>query len=554
MPTVEFSLQDLNELLGREVTIDELEDEYILYVKGEVEYFDGDTVKCDMKDTNRPDLWSIEGIARELRGHLGIEDGPAKFDLKDSGIEMKVDKKVEKVRAKTVAAVVKGLTFTDEIIKQTIQLQEKIAMTYGRNRDLAAIGVYDFDKIVPPVIYTTVPPDGIKFVPLDFEEEMTPAEILERHPKGREYGHLIEKYEEYPLMIDSAGNVLSIPPIINSVYTGKVTEETRNVFIEITGHEIKRILVALNVLTTALAERGGEIQTVKVTYHDQTIVTPDLSLQEHEVDPEYCRRHLGLDLTDEEIAGLLRKARYDALVENGRIIARAPGYRNDIMHPADIVEDVAVAYDLNRMDPEPPSINTIGGISQKEAYSAPVREVMVGLGYQEILTFSLTNKENLFQRMNLPLEEVCEIKNPISASWTAIRNWLLPSIMEFLSHNLHNQFPQKVFEVGDVSVVDESQETFSRTVRKMACARSDTRVSYEDASSDLDALLRLLGIQYSLKPSGKPFFLPGRGADILTGDLEVGCLGEIHPQVLNNWGIEKPVVAIELDLDALFSQ
>ncbi|NOZ95404.1 MAG: phenylalanine--tRNA ligase subunit beta, partial [Acidobacteria bacterium] len=249
---------------------------------------------------------------------------------------------------------------------------------------------------------------------------------------------------------------------------------------------------------------------------------------------------------------LLRKARYDACAGEGKVIARAPGYRSDIMHPADIAEDVAIAYDLNRMDPEPPSINTIGGISRTEAYSAPVREVMVGLGYQEVLT--LTNKENLFERMNLPPGEVCEIANPISASWTAIRSWLLPSLMEFLTHNLHNEFPQKVFEVGDVSVLDESQETRTRTVRKLACARSDTRVSYEDASSDLDAILRLMDVPYELRAGDLPFFIPGRGAEVVVRGRSVGFLGEVHPLVINNWGLEKPVVAFELDLDGVFQQ
>lgn len=553
MPTVELSLSDLNRLLRRDLSFDELEDKAILYVKGEVDYFDGvDLVKCDIKDTNRPDHWSVEGIARELRGYLGVEKGLPDLPIEPSGIQMNVDKKVEKVRAKTVAAVVKNLTFTDESIKQIIQLQEKIHMTYGRNRALVAIGVYDFDRLVPPIKYTTVPHDGIRFIPLDCDEEMTPGEIMEKHPKGQEYSHLIKDNDEYPLMIDSAGNALSIPPIINSVYTGKVTEETTNVFIEITGHEIDRILLALNVLAATFAERGGKVESVEVNYHDKTIITPDFTPKRYSIDPDYCRRILGLDLSNEEIAHLLERARYNAISKGDHIEVEYPSYRGDIMHQRDVIEDVAIAYDLNEMIAEPPAISTLGRESPKEVYATAVREVMVGLGFQEILTFNLTNKDNLFKKMNLPEEDICEIANPISASWVALRNWLSPSIMDFLTHNLHVELPQKVFEVGDVVVLDDTRNTLTRTTKKLACAITDSTVSYEEASSALDALMRAMDTDYSLKTVENTSFIPGRSAEIHVNGKTIGIIGEVHPRVLQNWGLEKPVVLFEVEVDTLY--
>jgi phenylalanyl-tRNA synthetase beta chain len=550
MPKIDFSLDDLRSLLKKNIPYDELEERGILFVKGEIEGFMDDNIIVDIKDTNRPDLWSVEGIARELRGHYGVSEGLPEFKIKSSGISMNVDKKVEKVRAKTVGAVVKGLTFDDEFIKQMIQLQEKIHMTYGRNRGECAIGVYDFDRIVPPVRYTTVAPDGIKFVPLDFEEEMTPGEILEKHPKGREYAHLIDKHDEYPLMIDSEGNVLSIPPIINSVYTGKVSEETKNVFIEMTGHDVERLSVALNVLAAAFYDRGGEVLSVDVNYPDGTIVTPDLTPKEFTFKHMDCRKLLGLDLTDEEIISLLKKARYDVIeLKSGKVKVKYPAYRNDIMHQRDVIEDIAIAYDINNIEPEPPEISTIGGADPKEEFSDTLREVMLGLGFQEVLTFSLINKENLFDKMNQKEGEVCEIANPVSTNWNAIRSRLLPSIMDFLRANLHVEYPQKVFEVGDVVVIDESAETGTKTEKKLACALSDMDAGYEDISSILNAVLRSIGLEYSLKNKDHESFISGRSAEIVAGGKSVGMVGEIHPQVLNNWGIEKPVAVLEIDIE-----
>src|SRR3989338_1427745 len=309
MPKINVSLKDLQSLLGKKITAKQLEDD-LLYAKCELDAVEGDILTIDVKDSNRPDLWSAEGIARQLKGYYGLESGLPKFLVADSKTVVIVDKKVKNVRPKIAAAIVKGLNFTEESILQIIQLQEKICQTYGRNRELAAIGVYDMDKISPPIRYTTVKPEGIKFIPLDFKEELTPKEILEKHPKGKEYRHLIDKHSEYPLLIDSNNGVLSMPPIINSDFTGKVTEKTRNVFVEVTGYDIERIKTALNIMVAALAERGGKIFSVDVLY-DKKTTTPDFSEKTIDMDIDYCRKTIGIDLSENEIIELLKKSRLD---------------------------------------------------------------------------------------------------------------------------------------------------------------------------------------------------------------------------------------------------
>ena len=265
MPTIEVNYEDLLCLIGKHVPLDELRDKAVLYAKGEVDEVDGAMLKLDIKDANRPDLWSAEGIAREIAGRYG-KKGLPEYDVKKPSLVVNVDPKVMKVRPYTVCAVVRELKIDENVLSQIIQLQEKVAETFGKRRKEVAIGIYDYKKIRGPIKYTTVKPDGIKFVPLEFSEEMTPKEILDKHPKGKEYKHLLDGCREYPIFIDAAGEVLSMPPVINSDYTGKVTPETTDVFIECSGFDLGFNMSALNVLVSALADRGGVIEAVKVHY------------------------------------------------------------------------------------------------------------------------------------------------------------------------------------------------------------------------------------------------------------------------------------------------
>lgn len=550
MPTIEVSHKDLCKLIGKKLSTEELRD-FMGYAKGDIELIDGDLLKIEIKDTNRPDLWSAEGIAREIKGRITKERGCPSYEVKKSKVVVTVDKKNKKVRPLTVCAVVKNLKLSEEALSQLIQLQEKICETFGRNRKEVALGVYDLDRIKPPIRFTTVKPDGIKFMPLDFEEELTPKEILEKHPKGKEFGHLLAGLKEYPIFIDSANEVLSIPPIINSNYSGKVTTETKNVFIECSGFNFKFLIPALNVIVSALADRGGEIGSVKVVYPDKVIFTPDLSPKKAKVNVDYVNNVSGLELSAKEICELLKKARYDVKIKGKLIKVLYPAYRQDIMHPRDIVEDVIISYGYNKIKPIVPKLPTVGAADKKEIISNKLANIMVGLGFQEILSYTLTSKENLFKKMNLEESEVVEIENPISARWCVFRNLLLPSLLEFLSYNKHVAYPQKIFEIGNVVIIDEKSETRTRDVLKLACALSDVKVSYEEISSLLDAFLSAIGIEYKLMATKHSSFIQGRVAEVFVKNKAIGIIGEISPLVLNNWKLEMPVVAFEINLEEL---
>lgn len=550
MPTIEVSHKDMCRLVGRNIPLKTLQENDILYAKGEVETVKGDLLKIDIKDTNRPDLWSAEGIAREIKGRYASSGLPL-YTVKKSSVRVHVDSKVRKVRPKTVAAVVRGLRLTKDALSQMIQLQEKVALTFGRNRREVAIGVYDLDRISPPIRYTTVKPDGIRFVPLDFDKPLTPKQILEQHPKGREFGHLLEGKKEYPIFLDANNKVLSVPPIINSADSGRVSKGTKDVFIECSGFDFRFLVPSLNAVVVALADRGGSIESVEVSYPGKTIFTPDLRPKKAKIEIEYINKISGLSLTSHEMLKLLKKARYSPSLKGRSIEVLYPAYRQDIMHPRDIVEDVLISYGYNRIEPLPPKLATTGSSSELARRTETISDIMIGLGLQEVMTYILTSKDSLFQKMNLPDQQAVEIENPISMNWNVFRNWLLPNLLDFLSKNKHVDYPQRIFEIGDCILPDPRRETRSQDKREVAVAITDVAVHYEGVSSLLDAFLTSLGVSYSLQPTTHPSFLKGRVAEIVVKGKGRGMVGEINPKVLQSWGLEKPVAAFEIDLSVL---
>jgi len=553
MPSVEISHRDMEVLLGRRLSLDELR-KLLTIAKCPVEKVDGDTIKVEAKDTNRPDLWSSEGMAREIRFRT-TKPGLRVYELARSGIEVIVDKSVREVRPFTACSVVRNLKLDQAALSQMIQLQEKVASNYGGGRRDIAIGVYDLDKIKPPIRYTTVEPDGIKFVPLDFEKELTPRDILTKHPKGLEFGHLLAQAKRYPMFIDSSGEVMSIPPIINSNFSGKVGERTRKVFVECSGFDLVRLSTALNVVSAALAERGGRISQVKVRYADRTILTPDLKPGKAELDLSHFRGLSDLQISSREARDLLRRSGYGIVGEKGgKLQVLYPAYRRDVMHERDLMEDMLISHGYDRIRPQPLRLPTVGASSEIEEFSGLISSLMIGLGFQQVLSYTLTNRHNLFSKFNLEDQPVIELENPVSSSWSIFRNWLLPCVVEFLSNNTHVDYPQRVFEIGDVVIPDESRETKAVDRRKLACAIAGAVAGYQDISSALDAVLRSLGLQCGLRACSHPSFIEGRVAEILMDSGRIGVIGEISPAVLEHWKIEVPISACEVDAGVLLER
>jgi phenylalanyl-tRNA synthetase beta chain len=438
-----------------------------------------------------------------------------------------------------------------------MHLQDKLDQTYGRRRRRASIGLYNLALITPPLQYAVAKPEAVSFVPLGGEKEMDLREIVETHPKGIEYGHLVKKHENWPILHDSEERVLSIPPIINSNDLGKISEGKEDVFIEVTGTEHRTVLNTLTIVTLSLADRGEEIFSTQVRYpygEEKVISTPNLTTKEVYLDLDYVNQVLGLSLMGDDVLKLLRRARYNGRWSGGSSIeVTVPCYRMDVMHPLDVIEDVAIMYGYNNLKPRWPQQITFGKISEFESFSDATREVMVGLGFQEILSFSLSNGERLFRKMNLKEEGAVELLNPTSLRFTCLRNWLIPSLMDFLSKNTHVEYPQRVFEVGDCVVPDETSETGVRNARKLACLIAHSNANFSEVKASLHAFSINMGIKQQLEEATHPSFIEGRVGTILTQGRQVGIVGEISPLVLEMWGLENPVTGYEMNLSTLMN-
>lgn len=535
MPVVKFNRKTLEKAVGKKLTEEDLRNK-VPMVGCDLESINKEEVEYEVFP-DRPDMLSMEGFARTLSYFFDIKKGIPKYSLEDSGIKIKTGK-VE-ARPHITGAVVKNIEITEEVLKSLMQVQEKIHKTFGRERRKIAVGIHDLDKIKPPFTYKAVNPDNYSFVPLEWNEELTLKQIQEKHEKGR-YADILEEHKKWPVITDSEGYTLSFPPVINGKKT-EVTEKTKNLFIDITGTDEEAIEKALNIIVTSLAERKAEIQQIEVEGKGKR---PNLTPEEIQVDYKYINKLLGENMTEKEVQEKLEGVGFE-YISGGKV--KIPPYRADIMHPIDIVEEVAIKKGYKNFKPILPDVPTTAKPDKGKEKEETLKELFMGLGYQEVKNTVLSNKAEQFKKMKRSEEEVVELQNPLNVEHTLCRMNLLPQLLKNISNNQHEPYPQKIFEVGKCVEINKKKETGANTFTKVAAVKTNNQVNYNEATAVLDAFLKNLGISYDLRRSRDPSFIPGRRASIICHGRELGVVGEVHPQVLNNFGIDKPVIALEID-------
>ena len=547
MPVVDVAIWDLERLTNSRVDMGTLE-KFLPRLKCEVEGIEGDVVYYEATH-DRPDLYSAEGLARALKGLMELELGLPKFKVKNADIKCKI--KGPEYRPYAFFSVVHGLKLDDEAIRQLMQLQEKLHMTYGRNRRKVSIGMYDLSKISPPISYIAVRPEEISFTPLDMNVELSLKEILKKHPKGQEYGHLISGHDRYPLLVDSKGTVLSLPPIVNSEDT-RVTENTKDVFIDVTSTDPSSALKVLNIITCSVYERGQEIGLVEVESEKEKMIIPDLSAESMDLDISYIEAYGGIQLEIDEVAYLLRKMRLGADIKSGNMLnVKIPPYRVDVLHQVDLVEDVLMAYGYENIEPLYMPSQHSGREHGLEVFSREVREIMAGLGFQEINNYILTSKDVLYKLMRCPELPTVEVENPRQEAYSCLRTWITPQLIQTLSKSKHADYPQRIFEVGDVEIPDESRENRVREEKRLAVAIAGAKVTFTDIYAVVNSFMKILGVKYELRKMPHPSLIPGRSAIILVEGRELGFMGEVHPEVLEVWELKVPVAVAELNISTL---
>ena len=567
MPTVILNRKEVEKLLGKKLSLEELKDRISMLGTDLEEVTDKEIIVEIFP--NRPDLLSEQGFARALSSFIGAKTGLRKYIVKKGpeNYRVIVDKSVDKVRPFTACAIVKGLSLSEDKIKNIIQIQEKLHITFGRNRKKLAIGIYPLEEINLPITYTARNPKEIKFRPLESENIMDGLQILSQHPTGREYGHLLEGKEIFPLFVDHKGEIMSMPPIINSHKIGKVCERTKDVFIECSGFDYELLSKCLNIVVTSLADMGAEIYSMNIEKNGQKIESPNLNPFSAKLDLKYVNKILGLNLNNKEVGNLLGKMGFDYI--GGKVYI--PSYRVDILHQIDIVEDIAIAYGYENFVEEIPNVATIGEEDGFEIFKNRVAEILIGIGLIETISYHLTSININDKKMNIQNDCVM-LENSLSADYSCLRSWLLPSLMKILSENTSKEYPQNIFEIGTVFNKDEkeeseilhrSEETGVKEEDGLTVALCSSDAEFTKIRQVIDLLMNALDIDYEVKEASHPSFIEGRvgvlkatnnvdGKDLQEGD-DLALIGELNPEVIQNFNLEMPTAVFELNLNKLYS-
>ncbi|MGY4884117.1 MAG: phenylalanine--tRNA ligase subunit beta [Nanobdellota archaeon] len=548
MANVKFNKKTFEKEIGK---LDEKMQERIAMFGTPLENFEEDEVEIEIFP-NRPDLLSYQGYKRSFLAFLGKTPGLKSYKINkpEKDYQVILDSSLKKIRPFTACAIVKNLKLDDEKIKEIIDIQEKIHATLGRKRKKLAIGIYPLEKIKLPITFKAIEPDKIKFIPLESDREMSGLQILQRHPTGKDYAHLLAGKHLFPVFVDSDNQILSMPPIINSHSTGKVTEDTKEVFIECSGFDYQTLKKCLNIIVCVLADMGGSIYQMELKGAPEKI-SPDFTNEKMKISLENANKLLGINLDEKQVKILLEKMghNYDSKTKEVEI----PPWRTDILHEVDLIEDIAIAYGYENFIPEIPKIATIGQEDSREIFKRKISEILAGLGLLEISNYHLTNKKDQFTKMGIPEKQE---KNFIEleeskTDYNILRKDLTHYSLKILSENVDSEYPQRLFEIGKIFEINNE-----KTFEKENLCISLTPGNFTDLKKIVEYLFRMLGFKIDFKESEQilPHFIDGRVAKMIFNNKEIGSIGEIHPRILKNWKIKMPVVLLELSLEEIFEK
>ena len=531
------------------------------------------TLKIELNDTNRPDLWGTAGCARQLRVYNGGKGPEYAFfsrpgDVKKAARKVKVEASVKQVRPFLAGFVASGKAITDPMLRDMIQTQEKLAWNFGRKRRSISMGLYRISLVKWPIIYKGVDPDSVSFVPLQWDVPLTLREILKQHPKGKEYAFIQEHEPIHPLLTDSQGFILSYPPIINSNDLGAVQVGDSEIFVELTGTDMASLTLATSIVACDLADNGFKIEPVEVEYEFDTPLGRNVVTPFYFQEPLFCslsriEKFLGEKLSADECVQALTRMGVTAekVNDNERgqnaanktegVRAWPPEYRNDFLHAADIAEDVMIGRSLNSFKPERPTDSTIGRLLPITLFSRQVKEILIGMGYQEMIYNYLGSRKDLVEKMRGDGKRTIRIFNPMTENYEYVRDSILASLMESESISGRSVYPHKIFEVGKVAFLDDAENYGSATRQFAGFLHAGTDANFNTAAAELQTLFYYLSREYDVEEASDPRFIPGRAAAIICNGKPIGVFGEIHPEALENWGVTVPCTAGEIDLDAL---
>tara|TARA_B100001750_G_scaffold147128_1_gene117620 strand:+ start:97 stop:1710 length:1614 start_codon:yes stop_codon:yes gene_type:complete len=535
MPVITIEFDDLNRLLAESITPDDFR-KNIPLIGADPDYIDETGAAVEFFP-DRPDLCSTEGVARALRPLLGQKPGLTQYPVAKSKTYMTVDPSVLDIRPVMMSCIVHNVNLDDAAIRSLIELQEKLHLTVGRKRRKASIGVHDLSDLTPPFTYTSCSKHEPAFVPLHFDMEMTPEEILTEHPKGIDYAHLLTDFNHYPILTDAEGNVASLPPIINGALT-TVTADTKDILLDVTGLDERAVETCLNIVATALVERGGEIEAIELRYPSHRKSYPNLKPHIHKIDHQYLTAILGWDPGDELLSKSFMRCGMDSSKDKNIWAVSVPAYRSDLIHPIDLVEESAIGLGYETLPKILPTTASFGSELDSRVIERKCRETMLGLGFQEVVTLTLSSEKSQYEITGRKKSSVTTLSNPVNEEYNILRPSLLPCLLNLLKSNKHRELPQMVFEVG--WVVRNNRNHLS-----LSWIEIDSKAPFSKLRDISDVICSKLKFTETIIEKSDPIFVDGRCAGFDADNLSL-VFGELHPRTLSGFELGYPAIGGEI--------
>jgi len=525
--------------------------EKLPFIGLDIEGIDREKIRVEY-NPNRPDFSSDTGIFRSLKGLINETAGLPTLEYSfNRKYKIIIDQEIKQIRPTILffLAIQKN-SMTNFLLNELISIQEDLHNGIGRGRKKASIGIHDLDKIKFPLIYTTTLPKE-SFVPLDQNSSLTFQEMLTVTEAGKKYSHIVNKYNRYPALIDDSKQILSFPPIINCTET-KVTNNSKNLLIEITGTNLEICKNILAILAFYLFDEGFKIYSGNI-FDGRSIFSP-LKLIKNKtiiVNNNLINNYLGLDLNPKQSIDLLSKSRLGGKVLNkNKIKCFVPPFRSDIIHSTDIVEEVAIGYGIDKLKPTLPLFPISSGLKNNDFnIFGNLRETLTGLGFLEMVNFTLIDYTlfTLFNENTETLERM-KVSESKSKEHEFLRTNIIPSLMNNLSYNIHEEYPQKIFEIGKTFHLNSRiEENWS-----LGAIIASNNTSYTEIKSILQSIFQInFGEEVITKKNQSNLFIKGRSADIILHNEIVGFLGEISPQFITKFNLRLPLSIFELNLSNL---
>ncbi len=554
MASINFLLKDLEDQ-GLDIGLLEI---LVPRIGMEIERHDSNEIVIDITP-NRPDLMDFTGFVRALNAlapsleskKQGAATRKHVYEISNKPLaSLHVDKKTKKIRPFISMLIAKDVNLKNSRLQYLLNFAEKLSDTLGRKRKKFAVGIYDFDKIKPDIFYNAV--HDAKFAPLGSSNEMSIAEILDKHEKGIKYKNIFKSVNDndslFPILKDSE-KILSLVPVVNSEQA-KVTENTKNILLDITGTSEQGVKQAMNIFICSFIDSGFEVYPVKIYYGNKTRVAPLLEHRQIKINTREACKKLGISISSNDAAMLLEMMGYSTEVHGNRIIAHIPEFRSDVFNSQDVIEDIAIAYGYGNITAKPIEGNFEGGEDRIKKHINEISTFIVGLGFSEVVNTYLTNEKLNFENMQIDRavkKNTISILNAKTEAITMLRTDLLPGILSNLGASLTEKMPQKLFEIGSVFSLEAGNKVQEQL--RLAFASEHAKANFSEIKASVDSLLKLMGINdINFKEEKSSMFIEGRCAAAMSGNKKIGTFGELHPKVLKAFGIEEPTVAAEITI------